>query len=320
MKSPNQAMSLIHDEAVFHIQNELRLDIAGQSVKVCWQEWGQAQKNVLPVLCLHAINRVSDDFATLASFLASTRRVICPDLPGRGCSDHLLDPALYQHQTYLQVIEGLLLAAGLGADQPIDIVGTSLGGLLGIQFAAKHPNRVRKLILNDVGTFTSAHVFAKAAASIAKPLRLRNPEQAVLIFKVMTAACGPLSDEQWSKVSLPMVCSDGQGAFTLRYDCRIAEQLAQDAEKDLDLHSLYQKITAQVLLIRGEKSDVVSAENAQQMQESGPRAQILNIPETGHFPMLVKDNELIAVQEFLARAYQKCNQIRTSPNVPKEIS
>lgn len=303
MNAPRHA--LVHapvqmqDDALFPVRKETRLDIAGQSVKVYWQEWGQEQPGHLPVLCLHAVNRVSDDFAALASALGATRRVICPDLPGRGDSDRLHDPALYRHQTYLQVIEHLLQVAGLGPAQPFDIVGTSLGGLLGIQFSAQHPNRVRRLVLNDVGTFTLAQVFAAAAASIARPLRLRSPEQAVLIFKVMTAACGPLSDDQWKAVSLPMVCPDGQGAFTLRYDPRIAEQLARDAAEDLDLLSLYQQVTAQVLLIRGEKSDVVSAENARQMQAVGPRAEMLTVPETGHFPMLVKNNEISAIQSFL---------------------
>lgn len=299
MNSCNQIMPKMYDDDIFPVRKEMRLDIAGQSVKVCWQEWGLEQQGLTPVLCLHAVNRVSDDFSILASSLASTRQVICLDLPGRGESDYLSDPTLYRHQTYLYVIEHLLPYVRLGPNRSFDIVGTSLGGLLGIQFAAQYPHWVRRLVLNDVGTFTPAQVFATAAASIAKPLRLRNPEQAALIFKIMTSKCGPLSDEQWRAVSLPMVCPDGQGTFTLRYDSRIADQLARDAAKDLDLCSLYQQITAQVLLIRGEKSDVVSAENALQMQTTGPRAQVLTIPETGHFPMLVKNSEIRAIQTFL---------------------
>ncbi|MDC0993999.1 alpha/beta hydrolase [bacterium] len=301
MNSPNHVLQNNHCEAVPPVRKEMHLDIGGQSVKVCWQDWGEEQKNSPPVLCLHAVNRVSDDFSALASYLASSRRVICPDLPGRGDSDYLQDPSLYRHQTYLKVMDSLLDVAGLTPDQPFDIVGTSLGGLLGIQFSAQYPDRVRRLILNDVGTFTPARIFSMAATSIAKPLRLRSPEQAVLIFKVMTSDCGPLSDEQWRLVSLPMVCPDGNGAFTLRFDPRISEQLERDAEKDLDLLFQYQMIKAPILLIRGENSNVFSADNAMQMQACGPRAKLLTISKTGHFPMLVKKVEIDAIFDFLSQ-------------------
>jgi pimeloyl-ACP methyl ester carboxylesterase len=279
----------------------MKTNIGDQEVTLRWQEWGPESSTLPPVICLHAVNRVGDDFTVLARRLSAQRRVICPDLPGRGASDWLEDPALYTHQTYLAVLDALLPALGLGAEAVFDLVGTSLGGLLGILYAARHPARVRRLVLNDVGTFTARDVFAQAARSISHPMRLRNVEQAILIFKVMTASCGPLSDAEWDLVSRPMVCPTGEGGYTLRYDPRIAEQLARDASEDLDLQDFYEQIPCPVLLIRGEKSDVVSEENALQMAHSGPRAEILTIPETGHFPMLVKAGETRAVEDFLAR-------------------
>ena len=115
----------------------------------------------------------------------------------------------------------------------MDIIGTSLGGILGMMYAAMHPDAVRGLVLNDVGTVTAGEVFLKAARSIQREVRFRSLEQAVLTFKIMTASCGPLSDAQWRAVSDHMIEPDGAGGYTLRYDTRIAEQLLRDAGADL---------------------------------------------------------------------------------------
>ena len=56
------------------------------------------------VLCVHGLTRQGRDFDRLAEALATRFRVICPDLPGRGHSDWLSDPALYQPQTYVTAL------------------------------------------------------------------------------------------------------------------------------------------------------------------------------------------------------------------------
>ena len=222
-------------------------------------------------------------FRFLARALAADRRVLCPDLPGRGDSDRLADPADYNHQTYLRVLHALADSAGL-RDRPVDIIGTSLGGILGMMYAATHPDAVRGLVLNDVGTVTAGEVFLKAARSIQREVRFRSLEQAVLTFKIMTASCGPLSDAQWRAVSDHMIEPDGAGGYTLRYDTRIAEQLLRDAGADLDLWHWYERIRARVLLVRGANSDVLTEENACAMAARGPRAERYTVAGTGISP------------------------------------
>lgn len=271
--------------------------IGGLPCNICWHEWGRPDAE-RTVLCLHALNRNGRDFDFLAQALATGYRVLCLDLPGRGDSDRLANPAHYSHRTYLQVLDALLDAAGLRGRR-INIVGTSLGGLLGMIYAADHPDRVERLVLNDVGTFTRGEVFHKAAQSISHEMRFRRFGQAVLTFKVMTASCGPLTDPEWQAVSRHMVEPAADGGLTLRYDSKIAIRLFEDAKADLDLWSFYDRISARVLLIRGEHSDVVSEENARAMVQGGPGAELLTIPGTGHFPMLIKQAEIDAVVSFL---------------------
>ena len=83
-------------------------------------EWGDPAAP--PVMCVHGLTRTGRDFDALAQVLDGFR-VICPDLPGRGRSEWLPDPARYQPASYVVALSALL--AGLG---PVGWVGTSLGG------------------------------------------------------------------------------------------------------------------------------------------------------------------------------------------------
>jgi len=57
--------------------------------RIAYTDWGPPKDDVA-VLCLHGLTRQGRDFDYLAATLARhDRRVVCPDLPGRGRSDWL---------------------------------------------------------------------------------------------------------------------------------------------------------------------------------------------------------------------------------------
>src|SRR3712207_9512072 len=80
-------------------RNRLRYLLPQGFFTLAWTEWGP--ETGAPVLCVHGLTRNGRDFDALAAALAAEgRRVLCPDLPGRGESDWLPDPALYLPPTY----------------------------------------------------------------------------------------------------------------------------------------------------------------------------------------------------------------------------
>src|SRR5487761_1798239 len=100
-----------------------------------------------PVVCVHGLTRNGRDFDPLAEALAARFRVICPDLPGRGASEFLPDPALYQPASYVVALAHLLAQIG----GMVMWVGTSLGGLCGMMVAAASGQPITRMVLNDVG-------------------------------------------------------------------------------------------------------------------------------------------------------------------------
>ncbi len=124
----------------------VRYWLAGRFYRLAFEEWGGPTAPT--VVCVHGLTRNGRDFDGLATELADRFRVICPDLPGRGASDWLADPMLYQAQHYVAALSHLL--AWIGTD--VSWVGTSLGGICGMVIAAASDTPVTKLVLNDIQT------------------------------------------------------------------------------------------------------------------------------------------------------------------------
>ena len=101
-----------------------------------------------PVLCLHGLTRNSRDFERLALRIAPTRRVITPDIRGRGRSQH--DPNWLNYHPGVYV-DDVVDAAARGFLERVVVIGTSLGGLIAMLMAAMRPQSLAGVVLNDVG-------------------------------------------------------------------------------------------------------------------------------------------------------------------------
>ena len=68
--------------------------------RMAYLEWG-SRENPRVLVCVHGLTRCARDFDFLARDLASSYRVVCPDVAGRGDSDWLRDPNEYQVPVYV---------------------------------------------------------------------------------------------------------------------------------------------------------------------------------------------------------------------------
>ncbi|MEJ2217673.1 MAG: alpha/beta hydrolase [Gemmatimonadota bacterium] len=102
-----------------------------------------------PLIALHAHWMEGVTYEPLAAALAPAWRVIAPDQRGHGHSDHA--PS-YGRDDYLGDLQALYEHLGL---HDAVLLGNSLGGVNAYQFAARHPQRVRGLIIEEIGTIVS---------------------------------------------------------------------------------------------------------------------------------------------------------------------
>lgn len=279
-----------------------------------WQ-WGNPGSAHV-VVCAHGLSRQGRDFDVLAQALCERAgghiRVICPDVAGRGRSDWLKDPMGYQIPSY--AMDMLALLAQLQAHSPIgqlDWVGTSMGGLIGMAVAGQPglplPAPVRRMVLNDVGPTLEWQALQRIGGFIGKTGRFATVQEAADAMWAISTGFGPHTPAQWLALSQPMVkpiAGDTDGALTLHYDPAIAlpfrtitQEIAQVGEAAL--WQLYDGIQAQVLLLRGAHSDLLSPATAQAMAQRGPKARLVEFAGVGHAPTLIAADQVDAVTQWL---------------------
>src|ERR1700726_629910 len=139
-----------------------------------YSEWGAAD-NPRVLLCVHGLTRVGTDFAHLAENLSDSYRIVCPDVVGRGRSDWLADPMLYGLPQYSFDITTLI--ARLNADR-VDLLGTSMGGLIGLSLAGQPNAPIGRLILNDIGPSLELDALLRIADYVGRSVRFADLDQA----------------------------------------------------------------------------------------------------------------------------------------------
>jgi pimeloyl-ACP methyl ester carboxylesterase len=264
--------------------------------RISYLEWGDpANERVL--VCAHGLTRCARDFDTLAQALSESYRVVCPDVAGRGDSDWLPDPMLYQLPQY--VGDMVTLVARL--DVPgVHWVGTSMGGLIGMALAALPNTPVTRLVVNDAGPVIAKTSLQRIAAYVGSAQAFASLEAAEQYVRAVSAPFGPHSDGQWRFLTEVVVRRNGDGTWRMHYDPRIAEPFrAAIADRDVELWHIWDPIRCPTLVVRGEHSDLLTRETCAQMAERGPKARIVEIPGIGHAPTLMFEDQIRIVRDFL---------------------
>jgi pimeloyl-ACP methyl ester carboxylesterase len=107
-----------------------------------------------------------------------------------------------------------------------------------------------------------------------------------------------LSDAQWRRMTETSTRRLPDGRVTTHYDPPMVMQFVHHPS-DYDLWEAYDSLDIPVLCLRGETSDLLLAETADEMRKRGPRAVVVTIPGCGHAPALNVPDQLALVERFL---------------------
>ena len=264
--------------------------------RLVYAEWGAATAP-RTLICVHGLTRNGRDFDRLAAALSERYRVICPDVAGRGRSDWL-PAAEYTYPQYLADMTVLIARLGAG---DVDWLGTSMGGLIGMQLAAAAQSPVRRLILNDVGPFIPKAALTRIADYVGKDPHFASLDELEAHLRKIHAPFGPMTDQDWRHLALQGYRRRENGGFGLAYDPSIAAGVVAGVKQDVDLWALWDKITCPVLVLRGVNSDLLTASTAKEMQKRGPKAKVIDCAGAGHAPGLVTEDQIAAIRDWLAQ-------------------
>ena len=251
-----------------------------------------------PLLCLPGLTRNARDFADFAERYSPRFRVIALDFRGRATSDYDPVPARYNPLTYAgDVIE---LLDHLGIDQAI-FVGTSLGGLVTMVLAATAPQRIAAAIINDVGPDVDPAGINRILTYVGKDVRFSSWDEAA---DTIAANYGSKFDRFTHSDWVAMAkrnCREENGEIRFDYDMAIAEPFrTAGPAPQVDLWPLFAALGHKSLLVvRGEKSDLLTAETAAKMQAVAPGMKLAVVSGVGHAPELSEPEAVAAIDEFL---------------------
>ena len=258
------------------------------------------QSGGVPVLCLPGLTRNSRDFDRLAAHLSERHEVLAADLRGRGRSAWDPDPTHYQLPTYVQDMFALLQSCSA---KRVLVVGTSLGGLMGMVMAAMKPDMIAGVVLNDAGPEIDPAGLRRIAGYAGKlPSVSSWTEAAAQAKSVYGLALPGLTDVEWLEYAHRGYRENAAGLPIPDMDPRIGEAFNNPTTAAPDLWTLYAQIKrVPMLVIRGALSDLLSAATVVRMAREKPDLQHITVANRGHTPLLNEPECLAAIDAFIAR-------------------
>ena len=263
--------------------------------EIHYTEWGTG--NAPTVVAWHGLARTGRDMDEIAAHLSAKYRVICPDTIGRGLSQWSPAPEKeYCLDFYARLAVSLIDQLGI---RELSWLGTSMGGAVGMRLAAGAlKGRIRRLILNDIGPKLGEAAVGRIRSYAGSPAQFDRLSELEQYFRSIYKPYGWLSDEQWRRLTETSARRTAEGKLTPHYDPKMVLQFTHHPQ-DYDQWDAWDAISVPTLCLRGETSDLLLPEVADEMRSRGPKAVVVTIPGCGHAPALNVPDQFALVERFL---------------------
>jgi pimeloyl-ACP methyl ester carboxylesterase len=247
-----------------------------------------------PVLCLHGITQTAHSWDEVAEDLGRDFRVLCLDQRGHGDSDWAPDGD-YRRETQAADVAAIIEALRL---PPFVLMGMSMGGINAITFTARHPDRVKALVIVDV----SPEIQSRGVENIRSFIQAKDELDSFEEFVERAHQFNPRRSLENIRSRLSHNLKQlPNGKWTWKYD-----KTLRSGERSFEasaLSNLWEDVRAvrcPTLIIKGGDSDILSRESAEKLQAAIPNSRLEIVPGAGHSVM--GDNPaafVAAVRKFL---------------------
>ncbi|MEP3050006.1 MAG: alpha/beta hydrolase [Erythrobacter sp.] len=262
-------------------------------------EAGQSESK-LPVVCLHGLTRNARDFSALAKHLSRNRRVLVPEMRGRGLSDYAAESDSYNPAQYVADVEKLLTEEGV---KQFIAIGTSMGGLMTMLLAKAAAGRIAAAVINDIGPAIEPEGVARIANYVGQGGNYPTWLHAARSMQdVHHGAFPEYGLDQWLEMAKRTLVVSQNGRINYDYDMAIAEPFSRPSgAAPPDLWDAFEALSGTpILLVRGELSDLLSPETVKRMQAGNPKLELITVPKMGHAPTLDETAVREAIDTLLA--------------------
>ncbi len=237
----------------------------------------------LPVICLHGLTRNSADFDVLAERIAAMgRRVIVPDMRGRGRSDN--DPQAERYRPNIYVGDAVAWLDALSVPRAV-FIGESMGGIITMLGAVMAGNRIAAAVLNDIGPEVDPRGIARIASYVGKEGPFESWDVAIAAVRKAQLGNYPKGDDAFWKSFASRVMRERDGRVEFAYDPAISQGFSSGpAPSMIPLFEALARVP--VLAVRGALSDLLAPEGVETMKRINPDLDYAEVPGVGHAPAL----------------------------------
>lgn len=240
--------------------------------------WGDPSSP--PVLMLHGLRSYAATWEPVAQELARDHWVLALDFRGRDQSEW--DPERrYFAETYVADVEEWVRQLGL---RRFTLVGHSMGGTIGYVYAARHPDEVTRLVVEDIGPGSSS---STEGADRVRHEMTSTPEsfptlEAAREFWRQTRSGMPDAAIQ-SRVDHTLDEVDGRWVWRLDMAGIAAARLSGDPTQGIDLWACVESLQCPTLVVRGADSDFLAEATCAEMAARQPLLTWQTIAAAGHY-------------------------------------
>lgn len=277
------------------------MKVRGDGIQIQLAVWEGSGKTILSIHGLTANSRFWD---CLASALSPAHKVIAMDLRGRGLSEK--PPAGYSIEHHCRDILALLNDLGL---KRIVLMGHSLGAFISLVFAAKHPQKVDRLILVDGGGKLSESQMAKVFEGIKPSLDRLGKTFPSFEDYISQMKQAPFLQpwNSYMEAYFRYEVEEVERGIRSRVPPKAIEEEAANLRKE-DSTQFYSRVSCPTLILRATKGmlaedDLVLPEDvAERMAREIENVRRVDLEGTNHYTILFQPNRLRdqAILDFLS--------------------
>jgi pimeloyl-ACP methyl ester carboxylesterase len=245
-------------------------------------DWGSANKP--PFIMLHGIGRVAHSFDHIAPNFTDQYHVMAIDMRGHGDSTWSPDGA-YLVEDYVRDLQGFVEQLNL---RNLTLLGSSTGGRVVQVYAGLHPDRMARLVVEDVGPQRTNEIASAFARRVQQEENGWASEDELVAS--LTRGGGP--------VSLELQRNYAHFGSKRREDGRIVWKRDPNLVKGFVPTELWQyvsKIKCPTIYILGGASSIVPPETQERLKAALPDVRILTMPGLGHYPHLESPEEYLRI-------------------------
>lgn len=244
--------------------------VRNSNASLHYLDWGDPEAPAL--ILLHHVGSQAHTWDQFAARMSSDYRVLALDLRGHGDSSWAR-PGCYTTEHYALDVEALVDNLGL---ERIGLLGGSLGGRVGLAYAALHTDKAAALVMEDVGPVRPEEIANRLRSRVSEEMRefadIEEIETFLRARNTRTPAQVFQYNAPYAARQLPT------GTWIIKRDPATAEGFVP-----LELWNHVEALECPLLMVIGSESEIVSPEVRDRVLSSAPDSEAITISDAGHY-------------------------------------